>query len=89
MGGNHPIAEITTAGDTGRVLLMFKDSYANSFVQFLYPYYDKIIMVDPRYYYDDIEKMIGLEGITDVMFLYSGNILFEDSSLVDCIAENQ
>ncbi len=89
MGGNHPIAEITTASDTGKVLLMFKDSYANSFVQFLYPYYDKIIMVDPRYYYDDIEKMIGLEGVTDVLYLYSGNILFEDSSLVDCIAENQ
>ena len=85
MGGNHPIAEIVTQSDTGKVLLMFKDSYANSFVQFLYPYYDKIIIIDPRYYYDDPGQLMGLENVTDVMFLYSANILFKDASLVDCL----
>ena len=89
MGGNHPIAEINTSAGTGRVLLMFKDSYANSFVQFMYPYYDKIIMIDPRYYYEDTEKLMGLEGVTDVMFLYSANTLFKDSSLADCITVAQ
>ena len=89
MGGNHPIAEINTSAGTGRVLLMFKDSYANSFVQFMYPYYDKIIMIDPRYYYEDTEKLMGLEGVTDIMFLYSANTLFKDSSLADCITVAQ
>ena len=51
----------------------------------MYPYYDKIIMIDPRYYYEDTEKLMGLEGVTDIMFLYSANTLFKDSSLVDCI----
>ena len=85
LGGNHPIVEITTAAGTGKKLLLFKDSYANSFVQLLYPYYDEIIMVDPRYYYEDPVKMMELKGITDVLFLYSGNILFTDSALVDSL----
>ena len=85
LGGNHPIVEITTAAGTGKKLLLFKDSYANSFVQLLYPYYDEIIMVDPRYYYEDPVKMMELKGITDVLFLYSGNILFKDSALVDSL----
>lgn len=85
LGGNHPIVEISTAAGTGKKLMMFKDSYANSFVQLLYPYYDEIIMVDPRYYYEDPVQLMELKGITDVVFLYSGNTLFTDSSLVDCL----
>ena len=86
-GGNHPVVEIGTEAGTGKKLMIFKDSYANSFVQFLYPYYDKIIMIDPRYYYEDPVQLMKLEGITDVLFLYSANTLFTDSSLVDCIGE--
>lgn len=85
LGGNHPVVEISTSAGTGKKLMMFKDSYANSFVQFLYPYYDEIIMIDPRYYYEDPVKLMDLKGITDVLFLYSGNTLFTDSSLVDCL----
>ena len=84
-GGNHPIVEITTDAGTERNLLIFKDSYANSFVQFLYPYFDKIIMIDPRYYYDDAGQVMKLSEITDVLFLYSANTIFTDTSLVDCI----
>ena len=40
----------STTADTGRTLLLLKDSYANCFVQFLTPYYDRILMIDPRYY---------------------------------------
>lgn len=84
-GGNHPLVEIHTTADTGKNLLIFKDSYANSIVQFLYPYYDNIIMADPRYYYEDISQVIKNNNITDVLFCYSGNILFTDPSLSDCL----
>ena len=85
LGGNHPVVEIRTAADTGRNLLLFKDSYANSFVQFLIPYYDRIIMIDPRYCYDNVGTMIRSNGITDILFLYSANTLFTDNSLTDCL----
>ena len=36
---------------------MLKDSYANSFVPFLTQHYRRIIMVDPRYYYGNLEEL--------------------------------
>lgn len=84
-GGNHPLVEIRTTANNGRNLLVFKDSYANSFIQFLYPYFQNIIMVDPRYYYDDIETSITSYGITDVLFLYSADTLLADTNLADTL----
>ena len=84
-GGNYPVVEIRTTADNQRNLLVFKDSYANSFVPFLIPYYEKIIMVDPRYYYDDIEIAMTSYGITDILYLYSGDTILTDTSLADTL----
>ena len=86
-GGNYPLIKITTTNDTGRSpLLIFKDSYANCFVPFLLPYYDEIIMVDPRYYYGDIGELIRSEDISQILFLYNADTFFEDTSLADVLA---
>ena len=84
-GGNHALVEINTTADNDRNLLVFKDSYANSFMQFLTPYYRSIIMVDPRYYYGDITTVMNTYGITDVLFLYSADTLFSDTALADTL----
>lgn len=84
-GGNHSRVDITTTADTGRCLLLFKDSYANCMVQFLYPYYDHITMIDPRYYYDNIDLVIKSESITDVLFLYNADTFLSDTSLADVL----
>ena len=84
-GGNHALVEINTTTENGRNLLVFKDSYANSFMQFLTPYYQSIIMVDPRYYYGDIGTVMNTYGITDVLFLYSADTLFTDTALADTL----
>lgn len=84
-GGNHARVDITTTADTGRCLLLFKDSYANCMVQFLYPYYDHITMIDPRYYYDNIDLVIKSESITDVLFLYNADTFLSDTSLADVL----
>ena len=85
-GGNYARVDITTTADTGRCLLVFKDSYANCMMQFLYPYYDHITMIDPRYYYDNVAQVISSEGITDVLFLYNLDTFLSDSSLADTLA---
>ena len=85
-GGNHPIVEIRTTAGTGRSLLVFKDSYANCFMQFLMTYYDTIVMIDPRYYYGDLGAVLTSYGITDVLFLYSADTWMTDSSLPDVLA---
>lgn len=84
-GGNHARVDITTTADTGRCLLLFKDSYANCMVQFLFPYYDHITMIDPRYYYDNIDLVIKSESITDVLFLYNADTFLNDTSLADVL----
>ena len=84
-GGNHPRVDITTTADTGRSLLILKDSYANCMVQFLYPYFDHIVMVDPRYYYDNLENAIRSEAVTDVLLLYNLDTFQSDSSLADVL----
>ena len=84
-GGNYSRVDITTTADTGRSLLLFKDSYANCFVQFLYPYFDHITMIDPRYYYDNLDLVLNGEGITDVLFLYNLDTYLSDSSLADVL----
>ena len=84
-GGNYSKLEITTTADTGRNLLVFKDSYANSFLQFLYPYYEQIIVVDPRYYYDNLQTVITEGSITEVLFLYNLDTFLSDTSLADVL----
>lgn len=84
-GGNHPLVEIQTTANNDRALLVLKDSYANCFMQFLIPYYEKIVMIDPRYYYDNIETVLSSYGVTDILYLYSADTFFTDTSLADVL----
>lgn len=84
-GGNYSRVDITTTANTERNLLIFKDSYANCMVQFLYPYFDHITMIDPRYYYDNVEHVITGNSITDVLFLYNADTFLGDTSLADVL----
>lgn len=84
-GGNHATVDIETTIDTKRRLLVFKDSYANCFVPFLLPYYNEVIMVDPRYYYDNVQNLIDNKRITDVLFLYNMDTFLNDNSLADVL----
>ena len=70
-GGNYPEIKIETEADSRKVLLVFKDSYANCFVPFLVSDYRCIIMVDPRYYNGDMNELIESEKVTDVLYLYN------------------
>ena len=80
-GGNHTRIDISTPMEGKKNLLLFKDSYANCFIPFLVPYYRNIIVIDPRYFYDDIESLISDNEITDVLFLYNVNTFLGDNSL--------
>lgn len=88
-GGNYPVVEIHTTADTGRRLLVFKDSYANTLMQFMYPYFDEIVMVDARYFYDNIDPILNQNGITDVLYLYNAETFFHDTSLAGVLQESR
>ncbi len=79
--GNHPLVKIKTSAKNDKTLLIFKDSYANSFIPFLINDFSKIIVVDPRYYYEDIDKLMEQENVNEVLYLYNANTFFSDRSL--------
>lgn len=80
-GSNSPMYTIKTPVKSKKKLLLIKDSYANSFIPFLSQDFRKIVVVDPRYFYDSIDDIIKSEEITDILFLYNGNTFFQDDSL--------
>ena len=59
--------------------MVIKDSYANALVPYLTEYYDRIIMVDPRYIEDDVGKLSEEEGITDVLFVNNTETISDDA----------
>ena len=84
-GGNHSRIDITTPADENKNLLIFKDSYANCFIPFLQPYFRSIIVIDPRYYYDDVDRLVTDNSITDILFLYNVDTFMTDTSLADVL----
>ena len=87
--GNHGKVVISTPVEENRTLLVIKDSYANSLVPFLAPYYRKIVLVDPRYFYDDLEELIQVEDIQEVLYLYNANTFYSDTSLELALAPSE
>ena len=87
-GGNYGKIHIQTTVYNGRRLLVFKDSYANCFIQFLIPCYEEIIIVDPRYYYGSMDELLRQE-ITDVLYLYSGDTILTTGTLKDVLSSGQ
>ena len=88
-GGNHSVIEIETSLDSSRSLLIIKDSYANCFIPFLVPSYRKITVVDPRYYYDDIDLLMAGGHFDEVLFLYNAATLSEDTNLKTVLKNQQ
>ena len=42
-------------------------------------------MIDPRYYYDDVEQLMTQRGVTDVLFLYNLSTFSDDTALADTL----
>jgi len=77
LGGNSSVIDISTTAKSERSILVVKDSFANCFIPFLTQHYSRIIVVDPRYYYGDVNGIFTKYAADDVLFLYSGNTFFE------------
>ncbi|MCH5208978.1 MAG: hypothetical protein J1F04_08835 [Oscillospiraceae bacterium] len=70
-GSNVPIVTIETDADSGRELLIIKDSYAHSLVPFLSKHFSKITMVDLRYINTDLNRFITVSDYDSILFAYN------------------
>jgi hypothetical protein len=67
--GDLPVVKMETQKKNGRKILVVKESYGNAFAPFLINNFEKVIVVDQRYYTDKLPALIKREGITDLLFL--------------------
>lgn len=71
---NHAVVEIDTDCRNNRTLFVLKDSFANCMIPLLVPHYEKIYMVDPRYYKGKLSELMEAceptEGM-DTLVLYN------------------
>lgn len=81
LGGNHPLTTVETGAGTGRSLLVVKDSYAHAFVPYLTGHYDTIVLLDPRYFREDILTWMEGKGFTDVLVLYNAATFSTDRQM--------
>lgn len=88
MGGNKALFHINVDNNSKRHLLLIKDSYANSLIPFLIPQYASITVVDARYYFENYERLIKDDLITDVLFMNNANTFVQDTSLADMLEAN-
>ncbi len=52
MGGDHPVTIVTTDTE-GPCIMVIKESYGNALISWLTSHYSKIILIDPREYFDN------------------------------------
>jgi hypothetical protein len=70
LGGDYPLMRINTAAESGRKLLIIKNSYGNPYSVFFVPHFDEVFIVDYRYYEKGVLPLIKEFGITDVLITY-------------------
>ncbi len=68
LDGNHGLVEITTE-ETGGHLVVLKDSFANNLIPFLTAHYEKITVIDPRYFRTDIGRWLADQDVTEVLMI--------------------
>lgn len=67
--GDLPIVKMETQHKNGRKIAIVKESYGNAFAPFLINNYEKVIVVDQRYYTGDFTGMLKSEGINELLFI--------------------
>jgi len=72
LGGDSVWVKIVTGNNTGRKLVIFKDSYGNAFVPFTVGSFDEIYVLDLRNYNRNGVDFCQNVGATDVAFVVSG-----------------
>ncbi|MBK7561288.1 MAG: hypothetical protein IPI68_07135 [Chitinophagaceae bacterium] len=67
--GDLPIVKMETQHKNGRKIAVVKESYGNAFACFLVNNYEKVVVVDQRYYTGDFIALLKAEGINELLFI--------------------
>lgn len=70
IGGDNPFTEITNPNVTdGSSVVVVKESFGNAFVPFLVENYNKVYVIDYRYYGKSISNFVTENNVKDVIYI--------------------
>ena len=82
LGGNHARVHIETNADSGKRLLVIKDSYAHALAPFLAEEYSTIDLIDLRYFKQQtISSWLEENPADEILLVYGLSSLAEDKNL--------
>ena len=79
LNSNQAQTVIQGSGEEGKLMLI-KDSYGNTFAQFLVEDYAEVHVIDLRFFRDDIAEYAKTNGITDTLVLYGVQNFVKDTN---------
>ncbi len=80
LGVNQPEVVIKTNLESDKKILIFKDSYGNSFIPFLTQHYNQITVLDMRYV-KDYKERVNVSDYSQVLFLYNSTTFCDDENI--------
>lgn len=82
MGINSPMMTVTSdENPNGQSILIFKDSYAHSFIPFLTNHYSNITILDMRYINTGYSNLVDISEYDSVLILYNAITFSEDTGI--------
>ncbi|MCA6361749.1 MAG: hypothetical protein IM638_01810 [Bacteroidetes bacterium] len=69
LGGDFPLMKVETTNRTGRSVVIIKNSYGNAFSPYFAANFDKVYIIDYRYFNHNLPDFVRENGITDVVFI--------------------
>jgi hypothetical protein len=82
LGQNQPVVTIKTKSDSGKNLLIFKDSYSHCLAPMFMQEYSEITLVDLRYLNMAIEKAVKIDKYDQALFLFSMDTFSHNNDLI-------
>lgn len=80
MDGNHGLAVIETGRDGGENLLIVRDSFGHCFAPFMADVFDRVVLVDLRYYRRPVSELAAEMEIDRALFLYGAETFITDTN---------
>ena len=79
MYGNDGMSVVDTGRGTGRDLYIMKDSYANCLIPYLTMNYDKITVIDLRYFGGSVADKLSENEDADILLMYNWTFVNDDN----------
>lgn len=81
LNGNQPFSRIINPDIEGGKILILKDSYAHAMIPFLAQHYNQIDVVDLRYYFEPVSKLVEENQYGEIFMIYGLSSLCDSNDI--------